>query len=655
MPRCTTTLIFFGLIDRTRAFLAVLLTLHTLLLAYSAYTHSPTFNEPGHLVAGVSHWDFGRFELYRVNPPLVRMVAALPVMTVGYEEDWSGFDESPGVRPVFWLGETFLAANGERSFFLFTLARWACIPFSWLGASICYLWARDLFGQRAGALSCALWCFSPNILGHASLITADAHATALGLAACYTFWRWLRLPSWGQAVLTGTVLGLAELAKTTLILFYPLWPLLWLAYRSADRKRMSRNTWLREGGMLALRMAVGMYVLNLGYGFEGSFRPLAKFHFTSELFTGASDDAPPIATNIASTNSANNRFVGTALGYLPVPFPKNYLLGIDIQQRDFEAYSRPSYLRGEWQQHGWWYYYLYGCAIKVPLGIWGLAGLSLFRRISGRCSGTDFRDEMILLAPAMVIFTVVSAKTGFNEHLRYVLPCFPFAFIWISSVVTVSSAPPSVVSENAATISTPFSLRIAWMSPLIAICSCWFILSSLWAYPHSLSYFNESIGGPINGYKHLVQSNIDWGQDLRYLRWWLDDHTEQQRNQPFHLAYFGYFNPGDVGFADALAWPTPGTEAPVEDAFAEETGLTTSQSGDEVYAISVTLLAGYPWSARSGKGSSGVLDPELLALLREVEPIGRAGYSIHIYDRAAIDAATTELIARRTQEGKPAK
>ena len=175
------------------------------------------------------------------------MVAALPVMIAGYEEDWSGFYEGPGARPVFEMGVDFIAANGERSYGLFTIARWACIPFSWLGAIICYLWARDLFGRPAGIMACFIWCFSPNILGHAALITADVHATSLGIAACYTFWRWLKKPTWTQAALTGCVLGLAELAKTTLILLYPLWPLLWMAYRWPDRHRMICQDWVREG------------------------------------------------------------------------------------------------------------------------------------------------------------------------------------------------------------------------------------------------------------------------------------------------------------------------------------------------------------------------------------------------------------------------
>ena len=38
--------------------------------------------------------------------------------------------------------------------------------------------------------------------------------------------------------------------------------------------------------------------------------------------------------------------------------------------------------------------------------------------------------------------------------------------------------------------------------------------STLRAYPHQLAYFNEITGGPYNGYKHLLGSNFDWGQDL---------------------------------------------------------------------------------------------------------------------------------------------
>ncbi|MEM6484579.1 MAG: glycosyltransferase family 39 protein [Pseudomonadota bacterium] len=508
--------------------IAMMLAVHSALLMYSAYIHSPTLNEPGHLVAGLSHWKFGRFELYRVNPPLVRMVAALPVMAVGYEEDWSGYYEGPDARPVFDMGEDFVVANGERTLFLTMIARWMCIPFSWLGAIVCYLWGRGLHGRVAGLISCFIWCFEPNILAHASLLTADAHATALGLAACYTFWRWLKEPTWTQAALTGVILGLAELAKTTLILLYPLWPLLWLIYRWRDRAQMTVKKWLIEGGMLVMRIAIGLYIVNLGYGFAGSFQPLGDFHFVSELFTGETKETAQSEIRYPQTDyqPTANRFANTPLEHLPAPFPKDYLLGIDIQQKDFEHYGRPFYLAGEWSDEGWWYYYLYAGTIKAPLGLLLLVGLRCICPIlacAALPNGTSSkiaasRDTMILLTPAVVVFCVVSSKTGINEHFRYVLPAFPFLFIWLGGVagVLTKNASKSAASSRGrgATRSVDARVHLRCGGNFLL---AWLATSSVWIYPHSLSYFNEAIGGPQNGAEHLLGSNLDWGQDLRYL------------------------------------------------------------------------------------------------------------------------------------------
>jgi hypothetical protein len=122
----------------------------TALLGWGAVRQSPTYNEVAHLVAGVSYWQFGRFDVYRVDPPLTRLVAALPVVAAQPRTDWKVFDE--GARPEFELAKDFVAANGERSLWLYTIARWACIPFSWLGAWICFRWGRELYGSTAGLL-----------------------------------------------------------------------------------------------------------------------------------------------------------------------------------------------------------------------------------------------------------------------------------------------------------------------------------------------------------------------------------------------------------------------------------------------------------------------------------------------------------------------
>ena len=577
-----------GLAKYHRLLVPLLLLVHATLLAWGDSRHSPSIDEVGHLPAGLSHWQLGQFELYRVNPPLVRLVAALPVFLARPTMDWTLLSQSYSKHTHFRIGEEFITANGPRSFWYFTLARWACIPFSLLGGYICFLWGRDLYGRLAGLLALTLWCFSPNILGNAQMITPDTGAAALGLAASYTFWRWLRRPHWSRALLAGTTLGLAELTKSTWIILFALWPLLWLVWCRSKRQTLIHPSWLAEAGQLSFVLLFGLYVLNLGYGFDGSLEPLRNYTFASEILRGPQD---------------NNRFAGSWLGTLPVPVPRQYLLGIDQQKVDFEQTIR-SYLCGEWRQGGWWYYYLYGLTVKVPLGVWLL--LFLAAALTGMASrySVPWRHEVMLLAPAVAVLTLVSSQTGFNHHLRYVLPVFPFAFIWASKV-----AQPRVWR--------------GWTVPILVLGGVlWSVASSLSIYPHSLSYFNELAGGPTGGHAHLVDSNIDWGQDLLYLKRWLDEHPEAR---PLGLAYFGSFDPRVAGIDFSLPPKGPPGAMP----------STTSREplGPQPgwYAVSVMLLRGGQFSLRDGRGGSIFADRPYYTYFQHFRPVAMAGYSIYIY------------------------
>jgi len=590
------------------AVVVLLLAVHSAFLAYSAYVHSPTLNEPAHLAAGIRHWQFGEFDLYRVNPPLVRMIAALPVLAAGVKVDSSWLYQDPAVRTDFIAGDNLIAANGERSFLLFMIARWACIPFTWIGGVVCFLWARDLYRSLAGILATTLWCFSPNILAHASLITPDAPATALFVAACYLFWRWLRSPGWEQAILVGLMLGVAELTKTTFIFLYPFLPLLWVLYRFADRAKSHVRRWAQEGAMLLVCLTVSVFVINLGYGFDGSFTRLGRFQFVSRMFT--SQEPGTVA----------NRFADTWLGNLPVPFPKDYILGIDAQRRDFEHFGRPSYLAGEFKDTGWWYYYLYALTVKVPLGVWGLLFMVVAMRLAKQVRLTPpytMRDELVLLFPAVLIFVIVSSQTGFNEHLRYVLPIAPFVFIWISQLACVVVAKlPSPVAGEEPRVRAISSYWRSWPAVLAGGLLAWSVGSSLWVYPHSLSYFNELVGGPTGGHAYLLGSNADWGQDLRYLKWWQDDHPDAK---PFYLAYCGHCDPACLGLEYSAPPPcVPDTKQ-----------MPELRPG--WYAISVNFLRGSPWYAPDGQGGHTVYDRNALRYFLSFRPVAFAGTSIYIF------------------------
>ncbi len=161
-------------------------------------------------------------------------------------------------------------------------------------------------------------------------------------------------------------------------------------------------TWGRGACQMGVILLLGLYVLNLGYGFEGSFQRLGEYGFVSETLGGPKDEG-----QMAYAPQGRNRFEGTWLAHLPVPLPKNYLMGIDLQRWDFER-KMWSYLRGEWRLGGWWYYYLYALAIKVPLGTWVLVllavGVSL--RPGGRCPPAIAHPSA--LAPGEVVATEVA-------------------------------------------------------------------------------------------------------------------------------------------------------------------------------------------------------------------------------------------------------
>ncbi|MEZ6121807.1 MAG: hypothetical protein R3C49_01375 [Planctomycetaceae bacterium] len=147
-------------------------------LIWSATVHSPTIDESGHLPSGISHWHLGRFEGYAVNPPLVRMIAAAPVVLMNPQTDWTPFrrlDLKVSDRVEWELARRFIELNGARSLTMWTVARLTLIPILLMGAFAVWSLGKT-HGQPSAILALFLFCSSPDILGHGSLMTPDACA-----------------------------------------------------------------------------------------------------------------------------------------------------------------------------------------------------------------------------------------------------------------------------------------------------------------------------------------------------------------------------------------------------------------------------------------------------------------------------------------------
>jgi hypothetical protein len=660
--------------NRSRTVLAVVLltAVHLTLAILSLLRENPTVDEVVHLPAGVTYWQKGTFRLYHHNPPLVKLVAALPVvlsdpvMTPLYEApSWTTEPPSPTA-----VAQNFAYLNVPRYFELFERARLPMPLFSVLGGIVVFAWSRRLHGVGGGLLSLTLWAFCPNVLAHGRLITTDMGATALGVAATYLFWRSLQRPGWLPSAGVGICLGLAELTKFSLILLGGLWPFLWLVRLVLTAPRDQWPTRItRALGLGSLTVALSILTIDVGYGFEGVGLPLGRFEFACGSLTR------PVPPGMRRPRSRNelfdaawrhrvNRFRGTVLEGLPTPLPKHYVLGFDEQKLEtegmpkqfFAANSRGGeggddddvlgytvYLDGELRQPGWRSYYVRTLLYKVPEGTWCLFMLSLVASATSRRSREGWADEIAVATVPVVILFAMSFLTNICLGLRYVLPIFPYIMITMGKVVPWASGLETKTRRVAAWGIVGVSLGLT-------------VLATALIHPHYLAYFNLASGGPDREPPRLIDSNLDWGQDLVNLKDWIRAHARGER---VGIAYFGQINPSIFALrGEGFDWfpppAEPGTVRPMP-------GRTTSRLVGParrltpgLYAVSATLVAGLRWRLYDSAPVAAVPEawspawnadkPYAFSYFRELTPIARVGHSILVY---RVTPRDIERLARR--------
>lgn len=643
-----------------------LLASHEALAVASLLRENPTIDEVVHLPAGVTYWQKGTFKLYRHNPPLIKLVAGLAVILA-----------KPETAPIYrsengWLSEypsqllvaqDFLIANVNRYFELFALARLSLSLFSILGGLVVFAWSRRLYGPAGGLLSLALWCFCPNVLAHTRLVTTDAGATVLGCGASYLFWRYLREPTWYRATFTGIALGLAELAKFSLLLLYLLWPIIWLVHRiGSDPSKGRRKPTGRE--MLQGVAIVGLSILTIdaGYLFEGVGTHLGQFDFASRTLltrptTGRHENRRAAIAGLRSGNELIdiswrhriNRFRGTWLESLPSPLPLHYLLGFDEQKIEADGLPTrwvdpntdpdavigyPVYLDGVLRRHGWRCYYLMTLLYKVPEGTWFLVGLGIVVMFLSQRSRARWADEFTVWLPPVAVLAAMSFLTDINLGLRYVLPMFPYVFIATGKLAPWSAGLTGRTRKIVLGVIAAGLLSTALATVLI--------------FPSFLAYFNWTSGGPRHGHEHLIDSNLDWGQDLVALRSWLRDHPQ---GKPVGVAYFGQIPPNifraqGQGFDWFLPPMQPGRFEPMVDD--PKVGPAPSLTPG-LYAISASLLHGVPWriydpyfdpATSTWVSPAWSTEEDAFGYFRELTPLPESlGYSILLYQVSPADCA----------------
>jgi hypothetical protein len=297
--------------------------------------------------------------------------------------------------------------------------------------------------------------------------------------------------------------------------------------------------------------------------------------------------APPLDWTILEGHAAGD-LLRTARDWRLLPEPYLYGLAFRVASNaPVEDEAPGAFLLGRLSDRGWWYYFPVTFALKTPLPLIALLAVSLALLVRRR--GDRASAALLLWMPA-VVFTASLMAQRLNLGHRYLLPAYPFLF-------TAAGAAAWTIGGGASS-----RARRLLLGGLLA----WYAAGTLLLHPHYLAYFNEAAGGPRHGYRHLVDSNLDWGQDLKGLKAWLDRHP----GATVKLSYFGMADPEYYGIH---APRLPGFPPPMQTA-------TEVLPGDLV-AVSATNLQ----AVRLHEGR------RLMRRLRESQPIDHVGYSILIF------------------------
>ena len=396
---------------------------------------------------------------------------------------------SLGNHLIYDEGRALLGEGMQYRRTLF-LARLGMLPFFWLMLVACAMWGGRIAGGAGAALAVLFAATNPNLLAHAGVAGTDLAPAAFVVATVYAWLRWRDEPTTARATVFGLTMGLAVTTKFSALAFLALTLVLGEAVRFLIARRDGR----------------------------ASIRVLP---WRSVLVT---------ATTAALVIWAVYRFhVGPVMpGGVPVPAPE-FLAGL-VAFFAHGSGGHPAFLLGEVRLRGWWYYYLVVLAVKTPLPLLALAIAGAVYAVRAMRSEGWTTVVPILGAIAVLVPALLSHV---DLGVRIVLAIYPFLALLAARGATTAwrSAGPraQVLARRGA----------------VCVLVAGSIVTAVRSWPDYLAYFNP-VAGP-HPERVLVDSNLDWGQDLYRLA----DTVRARGIDSIRVHYFGSSQLSSVGLTNA--------------------------------------------------------------------------------------------------------
>jgi 4-amino-4-deoxy-L-arabinose transferase-like glycosyltransferase len=474
-----------------------LVLLQMILIAIIVHGESLTFDEGDHIFAGYMMWHSGDYGLNPEHPPLVKLVATLPLLQ---EKLWvPPLQQRMFKAEAYRDGRDFMERNDGPGHGLLFRMRLAAGVFA-VGLSVMvFLMGSKLFGESAGLLALLLVVFEPNVLANSDLVTTDVGVACFFLATIYCFYRYARQPSVIRLLLTGLASGLTLSAKHSGILLAPiLLGLTLVEIACAEQGRRKRMAGTLFGGLAAI-VVFAVAVLWAFYGFRYAARPAGLVM------------NPTLSEYAAPLTGLNGWTMGHLANWRLLP--ESYLMGItDIH---YAAQQYAIFLLGHDYPHGVWWYFPVALSIKTTLGLIGLVVLAGIALVSKRLRK---RRELAYLFVPGAIYLAAAILSGMNIGTRHVLFLYPLAAL-------LAAAGLIALAQH--------SRRWIWIGGALVACH---VVSVMAVFPAEMAYGNEAWGGTANTHKYLSDSSVDWAQQLPHIKQWVDAHPGEE----CWLAYSAY-------------------------------------------------------------------------------------------------------------------
>ncbi|MEA1897603.1 MAG: glycosyltransferase family 39 protein [Bacteroidota bacterium] len=513
-----------------------------------------TFDELSHIPAGYSYVSQQDYRLNPEHPPLIKTLSALPLLSLdlNFPENHPTWIQEQG--PIWWLqfdfGTQFLFNSDNPADKIIFLARLPMILLLMLLGLFIFFWTRQLAGNKFALMTLTLFSFSPTFLAHGRFVTTDVAAT-LGVVMATYFWlKFLKNPSKKNIILAGIIFGIVMLFKFSLILLIPFFGIITTIYPLLKHHGKFSNKIKQTLKYVVMAFLVGIiavvFVILPAYYLHTVNYPPEK-QLSDTLFHLGPDIKPSEQICIYLSDKP----VVRALGH--------YMMGI-LMAGQRTVGGNTVYFMEMVSASGWWFYFPVIFALKIPLALLALIIIALLpciwtfklrfwvkpvRRIKQWILKHFTEFSMLTF---MGIYLSFSMYGNLNIGIRHILPIFPFMYILICLGI-----------KNLYQKAREKHLE-KFVLAAVLILSVWYIGSSVKTFPYYLSYYNELAGGTHEGYKHAVDSNYDWGQDLKRLV----KYTEKNNIDNFYIDYFGGSNL-DYYFGDRyIKWEsrTPSREFP---------------------------------------------------------------------------------------------